>query len=62
MTINTENSWIALEFEMQSIQNEIDLCHRQKQANSDPMAYGSKIAGLREKRNQLQQQMASLSY
>ncbi|MEM9105662.1 MAG: hypothetical protein AAGC96_08395 [Pseudomonadota bacterium] len=62
MTFQTESSWIALEFEMQSIQNEINQYHQKKNSNFDPVAYGRKLAGLREKRNKIQQQMAMLSY
>ncbi|WP_419912016.1 hypothetical protein [Hoeflea sp.] len=61
MTFQTESGWLALEFELQNIQNEIDRRHSRIDQNVDRGRNLEKIAALREKKNKISQRLAAIS-
>ncbi|MEM6463254.1 MAG: hypothetical protein AAF724_15185 [Pseudomonadota bacterium] len=60
MSFQTENSWVELEYQLQTIQNEINhrrsLVHR----NVDPLKNRQAIESLRAVRSKVMQQLAAL--
>jgi|GEM_PF-4258152 len=62
MILHTENSWVALEFELQMIQNEINRRHSRMDHKEDRARNLGKAAGLRGNRNEIKQKLATLGY
>ena len=60
MSFYTENSWIALEYELQAIQNEIDRSRGKTGRNPDWAADLEGVTGLRRKKSDIKQKLAAL--